>query len=148
MGDNPNILIAREHAWEPQDSLTGKDYLALMAQRVQQLKLKTAFTGPISEMTIGGLTFFSQEAVNTIQPEVPTTQRYLCTYKDDYFIIAILSHNGPEDPDTKVMMLIPSPSPRSRPTMSNKKTRPQNGRVVSHYRRKAFSERGTARPLG
>jgi hypothetical protein len=48
--------------------------------------------------------FYQFDAINTNVPKLETKQRYICTFKDGYYVFFVLSFNDENDADYAKMM--------------------------------------------
>jgi hypothetical protein len=106
MGDNPNLILAKEKAWAEKYEKTGAGYLNLMQDRVAVLRAPTKFIGEAKQLGIGGMKFHQLDAVNAKVPNGETKQRYICTYMDGYYVFFVLSLNDERDADFATMMKV------------------------------------------
>jgi hypothetical protein len=106
MGDNPNLVLAKEKAWAEKYEKTGAGYLKLMQDRVAVLRAPTKFIGDAKQVEIGEITFHQMDAVNAKVPDGETKQRYICTYMDGYYVFFVLSLNDERDADFATMMKV------------------------------------------
>jgi hypothetical protein len=104
--DNPNLILAKEKAWSDEFEKSGAGYLKLLEQRMKLLGAPTTFEGKPSVVKIGDTEFHQMDAINTKIPEAPTKQRYLCTFKNGYYVFFVLSLNDELDTDYSKMMKV------------------------------------------
>jgi hypothetical protein len=103
-GDNPNVILAKEKAWTDGFEKSGAGYIELMQERVRLVRAPTKFMGEPKPVKIGDIEFHQIDAVNAKLPEFETKQRYLCTFKDGYYVYFTLSYNDEGDADFAKMM--------------------------------------------
>lgn len=106
LADNPNILLAKEKAWSEQFQQTGAGYFEVLKDRVKVLNAPTEFSGEPKEIKIGNSTFHVWDAVNSKVVGVKQKQRYICTYRDGYYVYFVLSYDMEGDADFGSMMRI------------------------------------------
>jgi hypothetical protein len=104
--DNPNLILAKEKAWTDEFEKSGAGYLKLLEQRMKLLGAPTKFEGKPRVVKIGDTEFHQMDAINTKIPEAPTKQRYLCTFKNGYYVSFVLSLNDELDADYSKMMKV------------------------------------------
>lgn len=108
-GDNPNVILAKEKAWTDEFEKSGAGYIELLQERVRLVGAPTKFVGESKMVKIGDVEFHQIDAVNTKVTEFATKQRYLCTFKDGYYVYFVLSFNNEKDADfTKMMQAVKS----------------------------------------
>ena len=105
-GDNPNLILAKEKAWAEGFKKSGAGFLDLMQERVKLLRAPTKFVGKEKPLKIKGVNFYQMDAINTKIPEAQTKQRYICTFKDGYYVYFVLSLNDENDADYATMMKV------------------------------------------
>jgi hypothetical protein len=105
-GDNPNLILAKEKAWGDEFEKSGAGYLKLMQERIKLLLAPTKFVGEAKLLKIGDMKFHQMDAINTKAPKAETKQRYICTFKDGYYVFFVLSFNDDKDADYAKMMKV------------------------------------------
>ena len=103
-GDNPNVVLAKEKAWAEDFEKSGAGYVNLMKERVGLTRAPTKFVGEPKAVKVGDIEFHQIDAINTKVPAFETKQRYLCTFKDGYYVYFVLSYNEEDDADFQTMM--------------------------------------------
>ena len=101
--DNPNVTVSVEKSWSPTPQNTGATYLKLLAERFKLFKAPSRLNDEPKKEEIGGVEFYTQDAVNDKVPNATTRQQFITTYMAGYYVTFIISYNDKKDSDYQAM---------------------------------------------
>jgi hypothetical protein len=101
--DNPNVTVSVEKSWSPMSQNTGATYLKLLADRFKLFKAPSRMNDEPKKEEIGGVDFYTQDAVNDRVPDATTRQQFITTYMAGYYVTFIISYNDKKDSDYQAM---------------------------------------------